>query len=173
MAIDFSLTPELEAIRAQVRTFVNDVIRPGGEIIDGKGDNEALTGEDRLKAEGLWLPHMPEEWGGMGLGHVELAMVQAEAARSYYGPWVLNCQAPDEGNMHTLLHWATDAQKEKYLRPLCEGTTWSCFAMTEPEVAGSDPTLATARFLPTMAPPNRKNASSSPCSTTTSCHVSR
>ena len=113
MAIDFSLTPELEAIRARVRTFVNDVIRPGGEIIDGKGDNEALTGEDRLKAligmrkqaraEGLWLPHMPEEWGGMGLGHVELAMVQAEAARSYYGPWVLNCQAPDEGNMHTLL----------------------------------------------------------------------
>ena len=158
MAIDFSLTPELEAIRARVRTFVNDVIRPGGEIIDGKGDNEALTGEDRLKAligmrkqahaEGLWLPHMPEEWGGMGLGHVELAMVQAEAARSYYGPWVLNCQAPDEGNMHTLLHWATDAQKEKYLRPLCEGTTWSCFAMTEPEVAGSDPTLIQTSAYP-------------------------
>jgi len=43
--------------------------------------------------------------------------------------------------MHTLLHWGTDEQKEKYLRPLCDGTTWSCFAMTEPEVAGSDPTL--------------------------------
>jgi acyl-CoA dehydrogenase len=43
--------------------------------------------------------------------------------------------------MHTLLHWATDAQKEKYLRPLCEGHVMSCFAMTEPEVAGSDPTL--------------------------------
>ncbi len=151
MAIDFSLTPELEAIRARVRTFVDDVIRPGGAIIDGQGDALALEGGDRIKAlvgmrkqahaEGLWLPHMPTEWGGMGLGHVELAMVQAEAARSYYGPWVLNCQAPDEGNMHTLLHWATDAQKEKYQRPLCEGTTWSCFAMTEPEVAGSDPTL--------------------------------
>ena len=84
---------------------------------------------------------MPEEWGGMGLGHVELAMVQAEAAKSYYGPWVFNCQAPDEGNMHTLLHWATPEQAEKYLKPLCHGTTWSCFAMTEPEVAGSDPTL--------------------------------
>ena len=151
MAIDFSLTPELEAIRARVRTFVDDVIRPGEAVINGEGDAEPLDGKDRLKAligmrkqahaEGLWLPHMPEEWGGMGLGHVELAMVQAEAARSHYGPWVLNCQAPDEGNMHTLLHWATDAQKEKYLRPLCEGTTWSCFAMTEPEVAGSDPTL--------------------------------
>ena len=158
MAIDFSLTPELEAIRARVRTFVDDVIRPGGAIIDGEGGAEPLDGKDRLKAligmrkqahaEGLWLPHMPEEWGGMGLGHVELAMVQAEAARSYYGPWVLNCQAPDEGNMHTLLHWATDAQKEKYLRPLCEGTTWSCFAMTEPEVAGSDPTLIQTSAYP-------------------------
>jgi acyl-CoA dehydrogenase len=54
---------------------------------------------------------------------------------------VLNAQAPDEGNQHTLLHWGTPEQKEKYLRPLCEGTKRSCFAMTEPEVAGSDPTL--------------------------------
>ncbi|MEC8998855.1 MAG: acyl-CoA dehydrogenase family protein [Actinomycetota bacterium] len=151
MAIDFSLTPELEEIRSRVRAFIDDVVRPGGAVVDGEGDAEPLDGKDRIRAlvgmrkqahaEGLWLPHMPIEWGGMGLGHVELAMVQAEAARSYYGPWVLNCQAPDEGNMHTLLHWATDAQKEKYLKPLCEGTTWSCFAMTEPEVAGSDPTL--------------------------------
>ena len=84
----------------------------------------------------------------MGLGHVQLAMVQAEAAKSTYGPWVFNCQAPDEGNMHTLLHWGTDEQKEQYLRPLCEGTTWSCFAMTEPEVAGSDPTLIQTARLP-------------------------
>ncbi|MGH2393352.1 MAG: acyl-CoA dehydrogenase family protein, partial [Candidatus Limnocylindria bacterium] len=82
-----------------------------------------------------------KEWGGMGLGHVELAMVQAEAAKSTYGPWVFNCQAPDEGNMHTLLHWGTEEQKQRYLRPLCEGRAMSCFAMTEPEVAGSDPTL--------------------------------
>ncbi|NRQ33323.1 acyl-CoA dehydrogenase, partial [Nonomuraea sp. NN258] len=76
-----------------------------------------------------------------GLGHVELAMVQSEAAKTRIGPWVLNCMAPDEGNMHTLLHWATDEQKEKYLRPLLDGVRMSCFAMTEPEVAGSDPTL--------------------------------
>jgi acyl-CoA dehydrogenase len=68
-------------------------------------------------------------------------MVQAEAAKASYGPWVLNCQAPDEGNMHTLLHWGTDEQKAKYLKPLCDGRAQSCFAMTEPEVAGSDPTL--------------------------------
>jgi acyl-CoA dehydrogenase len=49
--------------------------------------------------------------------------------------------------MHTLLHWATDEQKEKYLRPLCDGKTRSCFAMTEPEVAGSDPTLIQTRAV--------------------------
>jgi acyl-CoA dehydrogenase len=84
---------------------------------------------------------MPKEWGGMGLRHVELAMVQAESAKSRFGPFAINCQAPDEGNMHTLLHWGTDEQKQKYLKPLCDGIARSCFAMTEPEVAGSDPTL--------------------------------
>ncbi len=145
MSIDFSFTPELEALRDRVRAFVEDVIGPAEEGLEGAEGRERLDTLVGLRrqahAAGIWLPHMPEEWGGMGLGHVELAMVQAEAARSYYGPWVFNCQAPDEGNMHTLLHWATDDQKERYLRPLCRGRTWSCFAMTEPEVAGSDPTL--------------------------------
>jgi acyl-CoA dehydrogenase len=140
-----------------VRTFIDDVVRPEEERIeaehldqtDRKAYVKALIGmRKRAASEGLWLPHMPEEWGGMGLGHVELAMVQAEAARASYGPWVLNCQAPDEGNMHTLLHWGTDEQKEKYLRPLCEGTVSSCFAMTEPEVAGSDPTLIQTKAYP-------------------------
>jgi acyl-CoA dehydrogenase len=150
VAIDFSLSSELEDIRVRVRAFVDDEVKPTEAVIererlaetDRKGYIEALVGmrKKAVKA-GLWLPHMPAEWGGMGLGHVELAMVQAEAAKSSYGPWVLNCQAPDEGNMHTLLHWGTDEQKEKYLRPLCEGRAASCFAMTEPEVAGSDPTL--------------------------------
>jgi acyl-CoA dehydrogenase len=148
MPIDFTLTPELEDIRLRVRNFVDTVVRPGEERM---GNTEDLDRSDYIRVifemraaaqkEGLWLPHMPKEWGGMGLGHVELAMVQAEAAKSRLGPWVFNCQAPDEGNMHTLLHWGTDAQKERFLRPLCEGRAMSCFAMTEPEVAGSDPTL--------------------------------
>ncbi len=47
----------------------------------------------------LWLPHMPEEYGGMGLGHVAMAAVSAEAARARFGPFALNAQAPDEGNI--------------------------------------------------------------------------
>ncbi|MFZ9630204.1 MAG: acyl-CoA dehydrogenase family protein [Ilumatobacteraceae bacterium] len=148
MSIDFTLSPELEALRLRVRAFIDEVVRPGEAGLERLRDDDraeyvALLVGMRKKAHaaGLWLPHMPVEWGGMGLGHVQLAMVQAEAAKASYGPWVLNCQAPDEGNMHTLLHWGTDAQKETYLRPLCDGTAMSCFAMTEPEVAGSDPTL--------------------------------
>ncbi|MGP3954377.1 acyl-CoA dehydrogenase family protein [Nonomuraea sp. 3N208] len=145
MAIDFTLAPEHEEIRKRVRTFIQGTVIPAMEEVKESDRDSYLRILVRLrsqaKAEGLWLPHMPKEWGGMGLGHVELAMVQSEAAKTRVGPWVLNCMAPDEGNMHTLLHWATDEQKEKYLRPLLEGTQMSCFAMTEPEVAGSDPTL--------------------------------
>jgi len=147
MSIDFTLSPDLETIRLRVREFMDSVVRPATDRIDAGGlDRSAyikllFSLRDQAKEAGLWLPHMPVEWGGMGLSHVELAMVQAEAAKVRLGPFILNCQAPDEGNTHTLLHWGTEAQKEKYLRPLCDGTAMSCFAMTEPEVAGSDPTL--------------------------------
>ncbi|MFC5834090.1 acyl-CoA dehydrogenase family protein [Nonomuraea insulae] len=145
MAIDFTLAPEHEEIRKRIRTFIQGTVVPAMEDLKEGERDEYLRVIFHLrslaKEEGLWLPHMPKEWGGMGLGHVELAMVQSEAAKTRIGPWVLNCQAPDEGNMHTLLHWATDEQKETYLRPLLDGRQMSCFAMTEPEVAGSDPTL--------------------------------
>ena len=149
--IDFTLAPEHEAIRSRVRDFVDNVIKPAMEPFGHRDEMPESERGNYIKAllglrkeavkQGLWLPHMPKEYGGMGLGHVELAMVQSEAAKTRVGPWVFNCQAPDEGNMHTLLHWANDEQKEKYLKPLLNGTTSSCFAMTEPEVAGSDPTL--------------------------------
>jgi acyl-CoA dehydrogenase len=160
MAIDFTFPPEVEEIRLKVRDFMADVVRP----IEEKAEADSWDRSDWVRAIidmrqaakewGLWLPHMPKEWGGMGLGHVAMAAVSAEAARTRMGPFALNAQAPDEGNMHTLLHWGTDEQKEKYLRPLCDGfkvvdgkpkAFRSCFAMTEPEVAGSDPTLIQTR----------------------------
>jgi acyl-CoA dehydrogenase len=153
MAMDFTFPPEVEEIRRRVREFMEAEVRPAEEKLRAEGgDRRALRAavielRERAKAEGLWNPHMPPEWGGLGLGPTAMAAVSAEAARTGMGPFVLNCQAPDEGNMHTLLHWATDEQKEAYLRPLCEGRTRSCFAMTEPEVAGSDPTLIPTRAV--------------------------
>jgi len=153
MAIDFSFPEEIELVRRRVREFNEKVVRPAeAEIAAHDGDRKVLVEQVirmRKAAQewGLWLPHMPEEYGGMGLGHVAMAAVSAEAARTRFGPFALNAQAPDEGNMHTLHHWATPEQKEKYLKPLCQGRVRSCFAMTEPEVAGSDPTLIQTRAV--------------------------
>ena len=153
MPIDFSFPEELELVIAKVRQFVEEVVKPAEANIDAhEGDRSVLVENiiemrKQAKERGLWLPHMPEEYGGMGLGHVAMAAVSAEAARTRFGPFALNAQAPDEGNMHTLHHWATPEQKERYLQPLCDGKMRSCFAMTEPEVAGSDPTLIQTRAV--------------------------
>ena len=159
MTIDFTFPPEVDAVRLRVREFVSTVVSPAeaaqhaGATGDHRQDRRALVQmimrlREQAREWNLWLPHMPPEWGGMGLGPTAMAAVSAEAARASLGPFVLNCQAPDEGNQHTLLHWGTAAQKEKYLRPLCDGTARSCFAMTEPDVAGSDPTLIQTRAEP-------------------------
>ncbi len=153
MAIDFSFPEEIELVRHKVREYCDQVVRPAEKAINESDDSREVLVEQVIKMRkaaqewGLWLPHMPEEYGGMGLGHVAMAAVSAEAAKTRFGPFALNAQAPDEGNMHTLLHWATDAQKEKYLKGLCSGRMRSCFAMTEPEVAGSDPTLIQTRAV--------------------------
>jgi len=151
MAIDFSFPEEVQQVVARVRQFCSEIVHPAEEKIEASGESREVLIEQvihmRKTAQewGLWLPHMPEEYGGMGLGHVAMAAVAAEAAKTGFGPFALNAQAPDEGNMHTLHHWATPEQKKKYLRPLCNGHIRSCFAMTEPEVAGSDPTLIQTR----------------------------
>jgi acyl-CoA dehydrogenase len=145
MAIDFTLDPEVLVARDRIRTFFEKELIPTQQQLEA-GRNPAAwrpaLQELRTKAkkEGIWAPHMPREWGGMGLGHMEMAFVSAECGRHRFGAYVLNCQAPDEGNMHTLLHFATPEQAAKYLRPLVDGECRSCFAMTEPEVASSDPT---------------------------------
>ncbi|WPG35685.1 acyl-CoA dehydrogenase family protein [Variovorax sp. EBFNA2] len=91
---------------------------------------------------GLYLPQMPTEEGGLGLSWVERAAVFEEAGRSYLGPAALNCAAPDQPNMISLLRRGTPAQQQRYLRPLAEGRIRSCFAMTEPAPgAGSDPSM--------------------------------
>ena len=154
--IDFTFPPDVEDVRQRVREFMTTVVKPAeGDLTierhepEGRGRLIRTIVELRGKAKewGLWLPHMPAEFGGMGLGPTAMAALSAECARTSLGPFVLNCQAPDEGNMHTLLHFGTPEQKEKYLRPLCDGYQRSCFAMTEPEVAGSDPTLIQTRAV--------------------------
>ena len=97
----------------------------------------ALRGE--VKRLGAWAPHLPPEHGGLGLSLVEFARVSEELGRSPIGHWLCNCQAPDIGNMELMHQFASAELKDKFLRPLMNGDIRSCFAMTEPAFAGSNP----------------------------------
>lgn len=94
---------------------------------------------ERVKALGLWAPHLPEEYGGPGLTLSEFAHVSEELGRTPLGHYLFNCQAPDIGNMEVLMSHASPEQQELYLWPLIRGEVRSCFSMTEPEHPGSNP----------------------------------
>src|SRR3990170_998888 len=84
---------------------------------------------------------------GTGSGFMEYALLNEEIGRSMWAQLVFNCQAPDAGNGEILHLFGTEEQKERFLRPLVEGATRSFFSMTEPDVAGSDPTLLRTRAV--------------------------
>ena len=142
---DFSISPELETLHRRVAAFIRDEVIPEERHVD---EHNGLPAErmNALRAKAreasIYAPHMPEEWGGLGLNMRDMCVVFEEAGRSMLGPSALNCSAPDEGNMHLLEVVANEQQREKYLRPLVDGAIRSCFAMTEPPPgAGADPAM--------------------------------
>lgn len=92
-----------------------------------------------VKRLNLWAPHLPKAQGGLGLSLPEFAEVSAVLGESPIGHYLFNCNAPDIGNQELLLSHGTDAQRERWLEPLARGEIRSCFAMTEPAHAGSNP----------------------------------
>jgi alkylation response protein AidB-like acyl-CoA dehydrogenase len=100
-----------------------------------------------VKRMGLWAPCHPESLGGMGLGLVDFALVSEALGRSPLGHFVFGCQAPDAGNIEILHRLGTDEQKSAYLQPLVAGEIRSCFAMTEPEMPGSNPVMMETRAV--------------------------
>lgn len=120
-----------------------DVYPNESEMIEHEGLPVALERElqAKVKAAGLWAPNLPKEWGGMGIGYVGQALVNEIIGRSVIAPRIFGEAAPDAGNAEILIVAANKDQKERFLRPLADSEVRSCFAMTEPEVAGSDPTL--------------------------------
>ncbi|MEZ4680432.1 MAG: acyl-CoA dehydrogenase family protein [Caldilineaceae bacterium] len=143
--MDFAIAGHLEPILARVRHFVDTELIPlEPTFLNGEFREMVPTLAEKraqVKATGLWAPFLPAEYGGMGLTLAEYAHVSEELGRSPLGPYVFNCQAPDVGNMEILMHYGTEEQKTRYLAPLAGGEIRSCFAMTEPENPGSNPTL--------------------------------
>jgi acyl-CoA dehydrogenase len=143
--IDFTVPPELEELLARVRAYIDEEARPAEQEISDPEDVLASWDvverlRDRARERGIFAPHMPEDWGGLGVGVLGMALISQELGAAPLAALGMNAMAPDEGNMHTLLLAGDDEQKERFLRPLAEGRTRSCFAMTEPDVASSDPT---------------------------------
>lgn len=144
--MDFSLPPDLIALRDRTRAFVRDALIPlendPRQGPHGPSDAFRLELNALAREAGLLAPHMPKEWGGLGLDHRGKAVVFEAAGYGLLGPLALNIAAPDEGNMHLLEQVADDRQKRRWLGPLAAGEIRSCFAMTEPHPgAGSDPAL--------------------------------
>lgn len=142
--MDFDISEETRALLQRVRRVMDEAVIPAeaGLMAHGvAGDEpevEALR--ERVRTEGLWGPQIPKELGGLGLTLVEHALVSEELGRSPLGHLVFGAQAPDAGNVEILHQWGTREQQERWLWPLAAGSIRSCFAMTEPEHAGSNPT---------------------------------
>ena len=135
-------TVDLERVRAFVETHC--IPREDAAHVHDPAALDRALAELRPIARdlGLYLPQHPEADGGLGLGWVERAAVLEEAGRSYLGPGAMNCAAPDQPNMISLLRQGTPQQQRDWLEPLAAGRIRSCFAMTEPAPgAGSDPSM--------------------------------
>ena len=150
--MDFSLPPDLDALRLRVRAFVRDHAIPL-EADPANFDAHENIRLDRLetlrahaKQAGVWAPQAPVAWGGMGLSIVGRAAFYEEANYGLFGPVAMNCAAPDDGNMSILARVGTEAQKQRWLKPIVDGEVRSSFAMTEPAPGGgSDPAMIQTR----------------------------
>ncbi len=136
-------TERLAGLLPRIRTIVtNDILPLESAYLQGsfRVVEPALKSlREQVKQQGLWAPHLPEHDGGLGLTLTEFGQVSEELGRSPLGHYVFNCQAPDIGNMELLHQFATPKQRECWLEPLMRGDIRSCFSMTEPEFAGSNP----------------------------------
>ncbi len=131
----------------QIRLLTADIVTK--EIIPNENALRSGSPEKRrdlfrgiqakVKQAGLWAPHLPEEYGGMGIGFLKHAYMNEIMAWSPFSSSLFGCQAPNSGNQTILVKYGTPEQKKQWLEPLVRGEIESCFSMTEPNNPGSDP----------------------------------
>lgn len=136
-------TDKLKALYPKVKAFMENELYPVElQMVNGPWEEtKVLLDSIRTKAKslGLWTPYLSEEEGGLGLSMAEFGQISEVLGATPLGHYAFNCQAPDIGNIELLHQFASDELKSTYLTPLINGDIRSCFAMTEPEFAGSNP----------------------------------
>ena len=147
--MNFEPTGKVIALSTRLRAFMNEHVHPAENTF-----REQLSGtasrwktpplveelKQKARAQGLWNLFLPHHELGAGLSNLEYAPLAEIMGRVWWAAEVFNCNAPDTGNMETLVLYGTNAQKERWLNPLLDGHIRSAFAMTEPDVASSDAT---------------------------------
>ncbi len=145
MAWDFSTEPEFEAQLEWMRAFVREEIWPLETLVEELGweglDRAMEPLKERVKARGLWAAHLDPELGGRGFGQVKLGLMHEILGTTPIAPLAFGNAAPDSGNSEIIALAGSAEQKDRYLHPLLAGDLKSAFSMTEPDTAGSDPTL--------------------------------
>ncbi|MEA2196175.1 MAG: acyl-CoA dehydrogenase [Solirubrobacteraceae bacterium] len=145
MAWDFSTEPAFQDKLDWMRAFVREEIWPLETLVEELGwtglERAVAPLQEEVKRAGLWAAHLDPELGGQGFGQVKLGLMHEILGTSPLAPLAFGNAAPDSGNSEILALAGTPEQKERYLEPLLAGDMKSAFSMTEPESAGSDPTL--------------------------------
>ena len=145
----FPFSPRSVELQKRVRDFMDTHVIPNEPVYFGQQEELADRWDSppimeelkaKAKAAGLWNLFLPESHLGAGLTNLDYAPLCELMGRSYIGPEVFNCAAPDTGNMEIIERYGSEAHKERWLKPLLEGTIRSAFSMTEPDVASSDAT---------------------------------
>jgi acyl-CoA dehydrogenase len=144
----FEPSPRAREWRARLETFLDRFLLPynaAWHAAAARGEAPGFIADLRALAreEGLWnlcLPALPADAPGTPLSHLDYAPLAEAMGRLPWAAEVFNCNAPDSGNMDLLQRIATPAQRARWLAPLLGGEIRSAFAMSEPDVASSDPT---------------------------------
>ncbi|HET6809869.1 MAG TPA: acyl-CoA dehydrogenase family protein [Acidimicrobiales bacterium] len=156
-----TLDERINDLRRRTAAIINEEILPNEDRLwhwrrDGSGVSESDREQsrklrehvkERVRAAGLWAPHLPAEYGGMGLDFMAHAYMNEVLAYAVGAASLFGVVAPNSGNQTILVKYGTEEQKRKWLLPLIEGTMESGFSMTEPENAGSDPRSLTTRAV--------------------------
>ncbi len=143
--MDFQISEKMQTILGMINEFVEKELIPLEK--DFMADNmdkllpELAKKQDMVRQMELWAPLHPREYGGMELKLVESALMFEALGRSPLGLYAFGCKAPDAGNIEILHKYATDEQRQEFLKPLVEDKIRSCFSMTEVDMPGSNPIM--------------------------------